>query len=47
MTAKTETHSSGARHQNPWFKLYILLATSLINIVQHNYNRSAILMEVG
>jgi hypothetical protein len=25
----------------------ICVATSLINIVQHNYNRSAILMEVG
>ena len=29
MTAKTKTHSSGARHQNPWFKLYILLAIAV------------------
>ena len=29
MTAKTKTHSSGARHQNPWFKLYILLSIAI------------------
>ena len=29
MTAKTKTHSSGARQQNPWFKLYILLAIAV------------------
>ena len=29
MAAKTKTHRSGSRHQNPWFKLYILLAIAV------------------